>query len=233
MFCVCLCAGVAFTILMLLASLNSCTNPWIYTAFSSSVSTELQNLLQCRSGLGRRGSLPDDSTTTHTSTTKDTLWQTLMRWKATQWHIWKRHAWLHTHALLEGRDIAHNPANITAATFSDAARADLYQMFQTAEDNCIVNRALSLITYPLHHSSEKRWQWKCQHDFIAMRVVVAGSIYNAKVQIFAPQLQLNVWEKCFALLRQSRVTGMQGEDHGINSLLARLMYKAADKAMSI
>ncbi|XP_061631152.1 vasopressin V2 receptor isoform X2 [Phyllopteryx taeniolatus] len=64
--------GVAFTILMLLASLNSCTNPWIYTAFSSSVSRELQNLLHCRSRPGRRGSLPDDSTTTHTSTTKDT-----------------------------------------------------------------------------------------------------------------------------------------------------------------
>uniref|UniRef100_A0A8C6L0Y4 Vasopressin V2 receptor n=1 Tax=Nothobranchius furzeri TaxID=105023 RepID=A0A8C6L0Y4_NOTFU len=63
--------GVAFTILMLLASLNSCTNPWIYTAFSSSVSGELQNLLHCRSRLGRRGSLPDDSTATHTSTTKD------------------------------------------------------------------------------------------------------------------------------------------------------------------
>ncbi|KAM8753798.1 vasopressin V2 receptor [Acanthopagrus schlegelii] len=66
--------GVAFTILMLLASLNSCTNPWIYTAFSSSVSRELQSLLQCRSGPGRRGSLPDDSTTTHTSTTKDSLY---------------------------------------------------------------------------------------------------------------------------------------------------------------
>ncbi|XP_033485985.1 vasopressin V2 receptor isoform X2 [Epinephelus lanceolatus] len=66
--------GVAFTILMLLASLNSCTNPWIYTAFSSSVSREMQNLLQCRSRAGRRGSLPDDSTTTHTSTTKDSLY---------------------------------------------------------------------------------------------------------------------------------------------------------------
>uniref|UniRef100_A0A3Q2XVY2 Vasopressin V2 receptor n=1 Tax=Hippocampus comes TaxID=109280 RepID=A0A3Q2XVY2_HIPCM len=63
--------GVAFTILMLLASLNSCTNPWIYTAFSSSVSRELQHLLHCGSRAGRRGSLPDDSTTTHTSTTKD------------------------------------------------------------------------------------------------------------------------------------------------------------------
>uniref|UniRef100_A0A8D3D0L5 Vasopressin V2 receptor n=1 Tax=Scophthalmus maximus TaxID=52904 RepID=A0A8D3D0L5_SCOMX len=66
--------GVAFTILMLLASLNSCTNPWIYTAFSSSVSRELQNLLHCWSRRGRRGSLPDDSTTTHTSTTKDSLY---------------------------------------------------------------------------------------------------------------------------------------------------------------
>lgn len=66
--------GVAFTILMLLASLNSCTNPWIYTAFSSSVSRELQNLLHCGSRHGRRGSLPDDSTTTHTSTTKDNMY---------------------------------------------------------------------------------------------------------------------------------------------------------------
>ncbi|KAK5863532.1 hypothetical protein PBY51_000557 [Eleginops maclovinus] len=65
--------GVAFTILMLLGNLNSCTNPWIYTAFSSSMSRELQNLLQCRTRTDRRGSLPDDSTTTHTSTTKDSL----------------------------------------------------------------------------------------------------------------------------------------------------------------
>ncbi|XP_076132621.1 vasopressin V2 receptor-like [Alosa pseudoharengus] len=66
--------GVAFTILMLLASLNSCTNPWIYTAFSSSVSRELQALLRCRSPSARRGSLPDDSTATHTSTTKESLY---------------------------------------------------------------------------------------------------------------------------------------------------------------
>lgn len=66
--------GVAFTILMLLASLNSCTNPWIYTAFSSSVSRELQHLLHCGSRSGRRGSLPDDSSATHTSTTKDCLY---------------------------------------------------------------------------------------------------------------------------------------------------------------
>ncbi|KAL4646125.1 vasopressin V2 receptor-like [Arapaima gigas] len=67
-------AGVAFTILMLLASLNSCTNPWIYTAFSSSVSCELRALLRCKCRSTRRASLPDDSTTTHTSTTaKDTV----------------------------------------------------------------------------------------------------------------------------------------------------------------
>ncbi|CAB1330163.1 unnamed protein product, partial [Coregonus sp. 'balchen'] len=51
--------------------LNSCTNPWIYTFFSSSVSRELQSLLHCRPRASRRGSIPDDSTTTHTSTTKD------------------------------------------------------------------------------------------------------------------------------------------------------------------
>ncbi|KAI1892204.1 hypothetical protein AGOR_G00130910 [Albula goreensis] len=63
--------GVAFTILMLLASLNSCTNPWIYTAFSNSVSRELRGLLPCRSLSHdpRRGSIVNDSTSTHTSTT--------------------------------------------------------------------------------------------------------------------------------------------------------------------
>ncbi|XP_043080005.1 vasopressin V2 receptor [Puntigrus tetrazona] len=67
--------GAAFTILMLLASLNSCTNPWIYTAFSNSVSRELLALLRCHTGPPRRGSLPDDSTTTHTSTnTKDSIY---------------------------------------------------------------------------------------------------------------------------------------------------------------
>ncbi|XP_028850661.1 vasopressin V2 receptor isoform X2 [Denticeps clupeoides] len=66
--------GVAFTILMLLASLNSCTNPWIYTAFSSSVSRELQALLRCGPRPSRRSSTHDDSTATHTSTTKECLY---------------------------------------------------------------------------------------------------------------------------------------------------------------
>uniref|UniRef100_A0AAQ4QI33 G-protein coupled receptors family 1 profile domain-containing protein n=1 Tax=Gasterosteus aculeatus aculeatus TaxID=481459 RepID=A0AAQ4QI33_GASAC len=59
--------GAVFTLLMLLASLNSCTNPWIYSAFSSSVSLELRLLLLCRTNSKRRSSLPSDSTTTHTS----------------------------------------------------------------------------------------------------------------------------------------------------------------------
>ncbi|XP_016377986.1 vasopressin V2 receptor-like isoform X2 [Sinocyclocheilus rhinocerous] len=63
--------GVAFTILMLLASLNSCTNPWIYTAFSSSVSRELLALLRCRPMLPRRSSMHDHSSDINTSTTKD------------------------------------------------------------------------------------------------------------------------------------------------------------------
>uniref|UniRef100_A0A3B4H622 Vasopressin V2 receptor n=1 Tax=Pundamilia nyererei TaxID=303518 RepID=A0A3B4H622_9CICH len=59
--------GVAFTLLMLLASLNSCTNPWIYSAFSSSVSPELRLLLHCRPHTRRRASETNDSTITHTS----------------------------------------------------------------------------------------------------------------------------------------------------------------------
>ncbi|XP_004606659.1 vasopressin V2 receptor [Sorex araneus] len=46
--------GPPFVLLMLLASLNSCTNPWIYTLFSSSVSAELRRLLCC----GPRRALP-------------------------------------------------------------------------------------------------------------------------------------------------------------------------------
>ncbi len=56
---------------MLLASLNSCTNPWIYTAFSSSVSRELLALLRCRPKLPRRSSMHDHSSDINTSTTKD------------------------------------------------------------------------------------------------------------------------------------------------------------------
>ncbi|KAK5609819.1 hypothetical protein CRENBAI_018986 [Crenichthys baileyi] len=57
----------AVTLLMLLASLNSCTNPWIYSAFSSSVSPELRLLLFCWMPSHRPGSFPNDSTATHTS----------------------------------------------------------------------------------------------------------------------------------------------------------------------
>ncbi|XP_077001972.1 vasopressin V2 receptor [Tamandua tetradactyla] len=39
--------GPPFVLLMLLASLNSCTNPWIYASFSSSVSSELRSLVCC------------------------------------------------------------------------------------------------------------------------------------------------------------------------------------------
>ncbi|EPQ20193.1 Vasopressin V2 receptor [Myotis brandtii] len=39
--------GTPFVLLMLLGSLNSCTNPWIYASFSSSVSSELRSLLCC------------------------------------------------------------------------------------------------------------------------------------------------------------------------------------------
>ncbi|XP_061875633.1 uncharacterized protein LOC133629036 [Colius striatus] len=41
--------GPAFTILMLLANLNSCTNPWIYAAFSTSLSRAMGRILcPCR-----------------------------------------------------------------------------------------------------------------------------------------------------------------------------------------
>ncbi|KAM6151637.1 vasopressin V2 receptor [Rhynchocyon petersi] len=65
--------GPPFVLLMLLASLNSCTNPWIYASFSSSVSSELRSLLCCR----RRGTAPsqgpqdESSATASSSLTKE------------------------------------------------------------------------------------------------------------------------------------------------------------------
>ncbi|XP_056897082.1 vasopressin V2 receptor-like [Takifugu flavidus] len=59
--------GAVFTLLMLLASLNSCTNPWIYSAFSNSVSPELRLLLLCRRRPRRRGSVPAEFSATHSS----------------------------------------------------------------------------------------------------------------------------------------------------------------------
>ncbi|XP_028308430.1 vasopressin V2 receptor-like isoform X2 [Gouania willdenowi] len=56
--------GAAFTLLMLLASLNSITNPWIYSSFSSSVSLELRLLLLCSRPLQRHSSI---TSSTHTS----------------------------------------------------------------------------------------------------------------------------------------------------------------------
>ncbi|XP_061910670.1 vasopressin V2 receptor-like [Entelurus aequoreus] len=61
-----------FNVLMLLGSLNSCTNPWIYSAFSNSISPELRLLLLCRTHAQRRSSLLNDSSGTHTALSPDT-----------------------------------------------------------------------------------------------------------------------------------------------------------------
>lgn len=60
-------AGPPFVLLMLLASLNSCTNPWIYASFSSSVSSELRSLLCCAQGHTPPGLGPQDASCTTAS----------------------------------------------------------------------------------------------------------------------------------------------------------------------
>ncbi|KAM5221156.1 vasopressin V2 receptor [Ctenodactylus gundi] len=63
-----------FVLLMLLASLNSCTNPWIYASFSSSVSSELRSLLCCVRAQAPPGLAPQDEScaTASSSLAKDT-----------------------------------------------------------------------------------------------------------------------------------------------------------------
>ncbi|XP_048343658.1 vasopressin V2 receptor [Sphaerodactylus townsendi] len=66
--------STAFTLLMLLASLNSCTNPWVYAAFSSSISGELCRIFCPRLAQRRFGSLYEDSSKTASySLGQDTL----------------------------------------------------------------------------------------------------------------------------------------------------------------
>ncbi|XP_053329485.1 vasopressin V2 receptor [Spea bombifrons] len=68
--------NAAISILMIVASLNSCTNPWIYTIFSSSVSKDVQAILCCGCRKKRRkNSLPEDSCFTgSTSLPKESLY---------------------------------------------------------------------------------------------------------------------------------------------------------------
>ncbi|KAI4545209.1 hypothetical protein MG293_005475 [Ovis ammon polii] len=66
--------GPPFVLLMLLASLNSCTNPWIYASFSSSVSSELRSLLCCtrRRAPPSRGPQEESCATASSFLAKDT-----------------------------------------------------------------------------------------------------------------------------------------------------------------
>ncbi|XP_040830527.1 vasopressin V2 receptor [Ochotona curzoniae] len=66
--------GPPFVLLMLLASLNSCTNPWIYASFSSSVSSELRNWLCCarRRASPSLGPQDESCATASSSLAKDT-----------------------------------------------------------------------------------------------------------------------------------------------------------------
>lgn len=171
--------GVAFTILMLLASLNSCTNPWIYTAFSSSVSRELQNLLQCRSRPGRRGSLPDDSTTTHTSTTKDSLyWQRLMRLKQTHRDTFEMtcvgaHAPRCRNVLLRTTLPPTAPAPLSQPENRELTSTRCFQQQRTAAIQS--TGPLSVITCLFQPGSEEGGHWRCQHHFIEWQAVTASA----------------------------------------------------------
>ncbi|XP_066468800.1 vasopressin V2 receptor [Tiliqua scincoides] len=66
--------GPVFTLLMLAASLNSCTNPWVYATFSSSISGELCRIFCPKLAHQRVSSLHEDSTLTANSCLgRDTL----------------------------------------------------------------------------------------------------------------------------------------------------------------
>ncbi|XP_070592224.1 vasopressin V2 receptor [Erythrolamprus reginae] len=66
--------GPAFTLLMPVASLNSCTNPWVYATFSNSISRELRRIFCPRWGRRQVSSLYEDSVLTGSfSLGRDTL----------------------------------------------------------------------------------------------------------------------------------------------------------------
>lgn len=127
--------------------------------------------------------------------------------------------------------------------------ADLCQMSPITKDSCTVSR-----TSICNHLSTALQQWgrvslKMSTPFyegpveytVQWQSVTAFARKMAlKVKRYSPQLQLTlcidwIWEmrKSLALLRQSRATGMQGMDHCTDGLTARLIYKAAAKAMGV
>lgn len=150
----------------------------------------------------------------------------------------KRHAWLHTRPVARTWCCTH-PRHHYRLYLQHCRTADLYQMFPTTKDGCTVNRTLSLITYPLHPRSEEGCHWRCQHHF--MRVAFMDSIYNEKWPWNERYFHLScswagpvyIWEKVLPCSDRAEPQECKGVDHCINSLMARLMYKAADKAMGV
>lgn len=154
----------------------------------------------------------------------------------TEWHVWKdMHGCTRAPLWRMWRCTQNHHRN--DLYLQRCSKADLYQMFPTAKDSCTVNRTLSLITYPLHSSREEGCHWKCQHHF--MRVAVMDSIYNERwpwnEAYFHPSCCWvgHVRKKVPPCSDTAEPQECKGVDHCINSLMAHLMYKAAEKAMAV
>lgn len=88
--------GPAFTLLMLVASLNSCTNPWVYATFSNSISSELRRIFCPRWAHRQVGSLYEDSILTGSfSLGRDTLsWDSSLQAERQVWRALLQNGWL-------------------------------------------------------------------------------------------------------------------------------------------
>ena len=63
-----LCAGIFFTLVLLLASVNSCTNPWIYMAFSDTIWNSLRAIVLSLVCCNRAASAGSDGRYAYTQT---------------------------------------------------------------------------------------------------------------------------------------------------------------------
>lgn len=118
-------------------------------------------------------------------------------------------------------------------------------MFPTTKDSCTVNG-----TSICNHLSSPPQQWGrvslkmstpsyggTVEYIVQWQSVTASAMQNGLEEIFTsavgPCALIHMRKTLMWKLRHSRAAGMQGVDHCINGLTARLMYKAADRAMGV
>lgn len=115
----------------------------------------------------------------------------------------ERHVWVHTHPL-QGCAVRHNSTTTTTGGVPAWEQRVLTstRCFQQQRTSVLSTGPLSVITCPLHPSSEEGCHWKCQHHIIGVlwntqlqSVTASVMQHGFEAKTFSPQLLLS-WTSC-------------------------------------